>query len=80
MLRYKGKVEPKKLPMQNDSTTKKVCPATLNNIEKKLYDLFERQSENVGPRKSVLHSIIAYSAAFEVAQTQILGNVGLIKN
>lgn len=68
------------MPMQNNSTTKKVYPATLNNLEKKLFDLFDRQSENACPRKSVLQSILAYSAAFDVVQTQMLGKVGLINN
>jgi hypothetical protein len=72
--------ETKIMPMQNNSTTKKVYPATLNNLEKKLFDLFDRQSEKASPRKSVLQSILAYSAALDVVQTQMLGKVSLINN
>ena len=66
--------------MQNNSTTKNVCPATLTNLENKLFDLFDRQSKNAQPRKSILQSILAYSAAYDVVQTQMLGKVSLINN
>lgn len=68
------------MPMQNNCTTKKVYQTSLNNLEKQLFDMFDRQSESSKPRNAVLQSIMAYAGAYDVVQTQMLGKVSLINN
>lgn len=68
------------MPMQNNSTTKKVCHTTLNNLETQLFEMFERQNQTSKPKKSSISAILAYAAAFDVVQTNILGKVSLINN
>ncbi len=66
--------------MQDKSTMKINHTVTLNNLETQLFELFDVQTQNSVPNKSVVDAILSYAAAFDVVQTRLLGKVNLIKN
>lgn len=67
------------MPMKKSSTLN-VLTKFIENEEKRISDCVKRQEQHSGPTETVLQSILGYSKALRINESESMGQVELVMN